>query len=173
MSNAQATITINSTTDHADAEASVDAATAPMPQAQLPRPLHPAHGHHAHSEQGRVDARESRAWEKYNAAWQAHADAVAAVQAVSDALGCSIELFERMEAWMARPHCLTPFPWPGVHIVCRLFASAHQTICYQQKISASSKNVQNLRAVDPLMFSANCLRQLKMFRHIMPQACFK
>jgi hypothetical protein len=61
----------------------------------------------------RVDAREARAWKKYNAAWQAHADAVAAVQAVSDALGCGIELFERMEAWMARPHDLTPFPWPG------------------------------------------------------------
>jgi hypothetical protein len=65
------------------------------------------------SEQGRVDARKVRAWETYNAAWQAHADAMAAVQALSDALGCSIELSERMEAWMARPHCLTPFPRPG------------------------------------------------------------
>ena len=49
VSDPQATITIGrdySTTATAILEESVDAATAPMPQGQLPRPLHPSHDHH-------------------------------------------------------------------------------------------------------------------------------
>ena len=60
---------------------------------------------------------ENRAWDRYNAAWQEHEDAVAAVQVACNAVKHECELHDRMERWLARPNCLTPFPWPGVDFV--------------------------------------------------------
>jgi hypothetical protein len=63
--------------------------------------------------QARSKEKMDHAWATYNTVWQAHEDAVAAVNSARDAVEHACELHDRMERWLARPNRVTPFPWLG------------------------------------------------------------